>query len=304
MRDTWATSAADGVPVEVHHLGGSGRPAVLAHANGFHAMVLGALAEELGAFLDCLAPDFRGHGGSGVRTDLDFDWAGFALDVLATVDLIPSLLGGPGPGAEGVVGFGHSAGASALLLAEVARPGTFAAIYCFEPILLPPALRRPTGAANPMSDAARRRRVEFGSREDALAHFRSRALFARFDERVLAAYVAHGVDEQPGGSARLRCLPEHEALVFAAGFASDAFDQLDQVRCPVRIAIGASSSGPARVGAELAAEQIPRCSCVELAGLGHLGPLESPALVGASVLEWIHDLERVEPPPGDRFRAE
>ena len=44
----------------------TGRRPSLVHATGFHGRVFGPLAHRLGSRLHCLAPDLRGHGESGV----------------------------------------------------------------------------------------------------------------------------------------------------------------------------------------------------------------------------------------------
>lgn len=287
MRRVWTTHASDGVTVAVHDLEGAGRPAVLVHANGFHARVLAALARELGSSLDCFGPDLRGHGLSGVPVNLDFSWSGFGRDVLAAVDLIDALDDRPPSEVARPVGFGHSLGGTALLLAEAARPGTFAAIYCYEPILVPPERRKPIGTPNPLSGAARRRRDEFASRDDAIERYRARPLFAALDPEVLANYVEFAVEDTSRGTVRLRCRPEHEALIFEYAYASDALDHLDEVHCPVTIAVGERSTGDGRAGAIHAIERLPLACSVEIPALGHLGPLESPAVVAGSVLACV-----------------
>src|SRR5215210_4499717 len=114
-------TTADGVAIAVHHLGGSGPPVVMAHATGLHGLVWSPLAAALSDELTCIAFDQRGHGRSGDPPGLDFDWAGFGRDAIAVVD---------GLGLERPLGVGHSSGAAGLLLAEEARPGTFAGLYC------------------------------------------------------------------------------------------------------------------------------------------------------------------------------
>ena len=49
--------------------------------------------------------------------------------------------------AEGpLFGFGHSMGAAALLMAEPRRPGLFAGLVCYEPVIYPPGSATPTMA--------------------------------------------------------------------------------------------------------------------------------------------------------------
>src|SRR3984893_5870752 len=59
---------------------------VLAHATGFHAMVWQPVIERLTDTFRCVAFDERGHGDSGKAPNDDYDWRGFATDVLPVVD--------------------------------------------------------------------------------------------------------------------------------------------------------------------------------------------------------------------------
>ena len=119
-----------GTPLAVHELGESGRPVLLCHATGFHGAVWEPLAKALPSGLRPWAIDFRGHGASIVPPDHPLDWHGFCDDVLSAVDGLDL------PSGE-IVGVGHSMGGAALVLAEEARPGTFAGLWLFEPIVPP-----------------------------------------------------------------------------------------------------------------------------------------------------------------------
>lgn len=269
--------ACDGVRVLVHLLGddggGGGRWVVLAHATGFHGLVWRPVGAGLRPGFRCAAPDLRGHGESMPAPHGDYDWGGFAADVLAVVD---------GLGLEQPAGIGHSSGATALLLAEQARPGTFAGLYCYEPVLVPadPPLGRDPDSW--MAEACRRRRDRFASSDEALAHYARKPPLCDLDPEVLRLYVAHGLEPDGSGGQRLRCRPDDEATVYEMATAHEAFARLPAVACPVTLAYGACSEAFGRVHAERLAERLPRGAVVELADLSHFGPLQAPETVARS----------------------
>jgi pimeloyl-ACP methyl ester carboxylesterase len=272
----------DGVSIALHDLGGEGPPALLVHATGFHGRVFQPLARRLADRLHCLAPDLRGHGASGVPTDLDFDWAGFGADVLAAVDAL---------GLEGPVGIGHSCGGAALLLAEQARPGTFSSLYCFEPVVFPSEDPLPPELYEPLAERARQRREVFTSRQEAYANYASKPPLATFDPEVLAAYVEFGFEDLPDATIRLLCRGENEARIYESSFRNRAFSHLGAIRCPVVLACGAESHpfGPAVLG--LLVDRLCEGRADVLGGLGHFGPLEHPTVVAGSVIRAL------DPPP-------
>jgi len=290
--------ASDGTAITVHAFGGRGRSAILVHAAGFLAEVLRPLAHELDDSFNCWAPDLRGHGESAAPAELDFSWGGFALDVLAAVDATGRSPAGDDHGvyaspaapttaddsSSQLVGIGHSVGASALLAAEALRPGTFAALYCFEPIVIPPGDGWRPGSSNPLADGARRRQAVFASRTAAARRYRLRGPLANLEPAVLAAYVEHGFADLADGSVTLRCRPEHEALVYEYGLASDTFDTLGKIRCPVTVAVGTGSVDLGRLAAPAVVAALADGHLVQVDGVGHLGPLESPSAVAASIL--------------------
>jgi pimeloyl-ACP methyl ester carboxylesterase len=262
------------VGIAYFDLGGTGPVLLLAHATGFCGAVLAPLADRLGRHYRCIAFDERAHGSSGRPPGEDFGWYGFAADVLAVVDHL---------GLDQPVAFGHSCGAAALLLAEQARPGTFGALYCYEPIVYPDdAPLPPSLEANPLAAGALRRREVFASRDDALTNFSTKTPFDRLHPDVLAAYVDNGFAPDPAGI-RLRCRRQDEAQVYAHGLAHDAFAHLDEVRCPVTLACGAETDAIGPDVLALCAARLPGADVVVLPGLGHFGPMEDPDALTRSV---------------------
>ena len=271
-------ASTDGVVLAVHELGGSGPRVLLAHATGFHGRVWAPLAAHLSDRARCVAPDFRGHGDSTVDPDHPFDWERFADDVLAVVDeLAPE-----GP----LLAAGHSKGGAALLLAEQRRPGTFAALYCFEPIVFPPdPMQARTGEGPGLATGALRRREVFADRDEAVANYASKPPLASLHPDALRAYVDHGFEDLPDGSIRLKCRREDEAQVYRMGGNHGAFDRLHQVACAVTVASGVVlPQSPAAISEPIAAA-LPHGRFERYDHLGHFGPLEDPGFVADRIAE-------------------
>ncbi len=273
----------DGVDIAVHDLGGTGPPLVFAHATGFHGLVWRPVGIRLADGFRCVSLDERGHGDSGRPLDLNFDWRGFGRDILAVVD---------GLGLDGPLGVGHSSGGTAMLLAEQSRPGTFGAIYCFEPVVVPadPPLGR--DASNWLAAAARRRRDVFDSREQAHASYASKPPFSAWLPEVLAVYVDHGFVDRPDGTVQLKCRPEDEARVYEMATAHDGYAHLAEVRCPVLVAYGTQSDAVGGAEIEALGGLLPDARTEVLGGLGHLGPMEDPAAVADSIRRFAQGLVR------------
>ncbi len=167
-------------------------------------------------------------------------------------------------------------------MAEERRPGTFAGLYVYEPVVFPGAPSEATGA-NPLAEGALRRRDTFESIDAAYENYSSKPPFSALDPDALRAYVDHGFVATPDGSVRLKCRPEDEAQVYRMGGAHDAFAHLDRVRCPVVVASGALVEvGPAAF-LDPIVEALPDGRKESWPELGHFGPLERPDLIAAAV---------------------
>eukprot|EP00937_MAST-01D_sp_MAST-1D-sp2_P001742 g1742.t1 len=216
---------------------------VLSHATGFCRQtwdpVLSDLAQCVAGPLAWLALDLRHHGdsdGAGaaeLARDAVFDWSRHGSDVLEVLDHYRA---GAVPGtARAVIGVGHSMGGAALVLAEAARPGAFADLLLFEPIIKD-TTRLPS--------APPRR-------------------FGGFDRRMLAAYARGGLRATrpgddgigrapqaggalPPGGVTLKCRREAEAAAFrgsgpgAAGMVA-LLKGVPSVRCRLHTAAAAAA---------------------------------------------------------------
>lgn len=268
--------STDGVTIAVHDLGGSGDPLLIAHATGFCGRTYEPMAAALGASFHVWALDFRGHGDSTSPQNRDFSWHAMGTDALAAIQAIAA-----GP----IVAMGHSMGGAALLMAELARPGSLRCAYLYEPIIFPSSMSAPADeTGNPMSVAARKRRDTFPSRAVALLRYASRTPLGVLRADALAAYVEHGFADRPDGTAVLKCAPEDEADTFAAQ-PKMTVEQLHDITVPTTVAVGGpSDKGDLAWLGPVIVDALPQGQLVECAHLGHFGPLQDPDLVARDVL--------------------
>lgn len=187
--------SSGGLQIPSYDWGGDGPPLIIAHATGLHAHTYAPLAARLRSHFHCYALDIRGQGDAGVPDDGDFAWAGVADDFTAVLDGLG--LSGRGD----VYGVGHSQGGYSVLQGEILRPGTFAGLFGFEPVVF----TLPEGHTfNPGDSAmvvqARKRREVFASREAAYENYRSKPPFSLIDDDALRAYVEWGLDDLDDGT--------------------------------------------------------------------------------------------------------
>jgi len=254
----------------------------------------------LGRRFRCYAIDLPGQGDSPAAAGPPTPAGGAAalLATLAARRLLPA------------AAVGNSAGGAAAVLAEAQRPGSFLAIFAYEPVAAPDADAPdaaaaaaggsgrggesggapPSSGSAPLAAMARRRRRAFPSRAAAAQSLAGRPPFSLLDPECRRLYFAHGLRDAPGGGVELKCGPETEAAMFESHDPAPPVDPR-RVRCPVAVAAGRSTPGslharlPA-LAAELAAA-LPAGSLHAFPELTHLGPLEDPRRVGAAALAFF-----------------
>lgn len=290
MADDELIPSTAGVSLRVHRIneGRAGPVVVFAHATGMCAEVWEPMALEPPlARVGSTSFDFRSHGRSTGPDDRDLNWSGMADDVLAVVDHL-----GKAQRLGPVVGAGHSMGGAALLLAEQRVPGTFAALWCYEPVVFPPDFAGATATDNPLAAAARARRPGFASAAAATANYASKPPLDRWRPDALEAYVRGGFDHHDDGTVTLRCRPDDEARIFEMGPHHDAWEHLDAVRCPTWIIKGATEPGPSMMAAGVA-DRLPDATLVDHPDLGHFGPMQDPTAMALSLRRLV---DAVDPP--------
>lgn len=269
-------SSSDHVSVAIHEFGGTGRPLLLAHATGFHGYTYLPIADALTDQFTTYALDYRGHGDTARPDDWQVNWDGYRDDALAAARAIA-------PDGS-LVGFGHSMGATGLLMAAHSDPDLFDVIVAFEPIVFPTPSDGFHRDPPPIIEGARRRRQSFGSFDEAIANYSSKPPMMSFDPDVLRLYVGHGFRPSPEG-VRLKCDPEHEARTFENGARHNCWDLLPDIATRVVIVSGADDgTGPAMI-AKPVADRLPNSTFINHSEWDHVAPFVDPAAMASLIVD-------------------
>ena len=280
-------ASSDDVDVVLHHVasGPSGAPLLVAHATGFHGRAYAPMAAALGGGLDAWALDARGHGATAAPASWVVDWRRYGDDAEAAARWVAAHAGV----ADGaLVGFGHSMGGATLLMAAHRNQSLFKALVLYEPIVFPPPGHDFDPDDNPLAMGARRRRRQFASYEQAIAHYAAKPPLGRFTPEALDEYVRGGfapVDpHHPAGPVELTCTPELESATFAMSHDVDVWSSLPDIETLVLVVGGnPATNNPPSLLAEPIAEHLPNGRYQPAVDLDHFGPFVDPAHVASIV---------------------
>lgn len=249
---------------------GAGPPLHFAHANGFPPGTYKQFLSRLGGTYRVLAMAQRPLW-PGERPEQIDAWHQLAGDLIRFLDE---------QGAQGIVGAGHSLGAVVTMVAALERPDLFRTLVLVEPVFLPPPLLAAAAAHPekafeiPLVHIARRRRHHWPSREAAFAHFRKKAVFARFSDEALRDYVEYGLEEC-GESVELRFSREWEARFYGTP-PLEVWDQIPRIQQPTLALRGEATDTLMAPAWQLWQELQPAAQFVEIPNAGHLVPMERP----------------------------
>lgn len=170
-------------------------------------------------------------------------------------------------------------GGAALVMAELLRPNTFAALILIEPMIFPPPYQR---AENHLSRAVKKRKRVFESREAARENFASKPPFVEWDPSALDGYVDDGFIETDEG-VTLACTPEAESDIYEGATAHGAWERAGEIRVPTLILAGSESDVFPSEYARLVAKQFARAGSENLAGANHFLPMEQPEVLARRI---------------------
>lgn len=269
-----------GVEIALIDFGGSGPPLLAHHANGFCAALWAPVAERLRERFHVLAMDARGHGDSTKPEDPGaYAWSAFTADLGAVADRLVAEAGRPLS-----VGLGHSFGGTSMLAAAAEGPERFERVVAVDPVLFPPEAAGPDRSERGRQLVARtlRRRRAWPDRDAALAHLRSRDLFAGWTERALALYLDEALARGAHGQLVLKCPPEVEAAVFSGPGDFDVFSRVAGLATPALLLWARGGNFPRALYERLVS--VLRAGRVDDIEGGHLVPMEAPGRVADAVL--------------------
>lgn len=279
MAEALFVEAEDGARLATWELGGEGAPLLLLHGTSLHGRCWQPVASALPPGLRPLGVDLRGHGASGPSPDGAYPWERFALDLLTVIDSLKLA-------SEPLMAAGHSAGGTTLVLAEYMRPGTFARIWAWEPIVNVPGSDLRAGRSAELAARARRRRSQFASLAEAREHLEGRGIFADLAPEALDAYLEGAFVDDGEGGLTLACPPQAEARMYAEAPNHHAWEALAQVSCPVRLLGGDHSPAVPPSELHLIAQQLPAAEVEVWPGYGHFGPFQQPETVAGDIAAW------------------
>ena len=234
-----------------------------AHATSFCGGVWEPVVRRIQG-VESVTWDFAGHG-RGPTLDLPVHWSRFGEQVLDETE-------------PGGVGVGHSMGAAAMLMAQLADPDRFRFLVLIEPIVFPGPHGR---QEHLLSEVAARRRSLFESREEARENWASKGAFAGWDPEALDAYVRCGLVGD--GPVHLACDPEHEADIYRASNDHNTWERLGAIEIPVLVLAGELSDTTPPEFISRQAAQFPHAGLEIVPDTGHFLPMERPDLIAERV---------------------
>jgi pimeloyl-ACP methyl ester carboxylesterase len=185
----------------------------------------------------------------------------------------------------GLVGVGHSAGATTLARVAAGNRARFRRLVLIDPILFDPVGDADYLAdENPMAARTRNRRLVWSSRDEMYASYRHRPPYETWTETALRTYVTYGSFDRPDGEVELWCPGRIEAQIYENAGRVSAFEALRKVDVPVLVVRGEHSDSFHADRAQRALNCLPAGRLVTIDGTSHYIPMEEPRRVAQLVL--------------------
>ncbi len=258
-------------------------PMVFSHANGFPAPCYAKMFSALQNDFDIRYLPRLAHNPAYPVSD---GWPDLTQELIDFIE----------QGTHPVVGVGHSLGGFLSFLAAARRPDLFSALVLLDAPVIEPYRARALYMSKRLgfidrvtpARATRDRRRHWATEAEAIAHFRTRKLFRRFDPDCLVDYVRHGTIATPEGLA-LWFDPAIEARIYCT-IPHRAHRLLPDLKVPAGF-IGGKQSTELRIFGLAAMKGRLRMRPIEG---GHLFPFERPLETATAIREMVQSLLQVK----------
>ncbi|KAF1029449.1 MAG: 2-succinyl-6-hydroxy-2,4-cyclohexadiene-1-carboxylate synthase [Burkholderia plantarii] len=260
------------------------------HANGFPALTYRTIFAELADDYEIRFLERIGH---DRRFPVTRDWPHLVDELLADIERDYT---------RPVWLVGHSLGGYLSLMAALKKPHWVKGVVMLDsPVITgwrSSVLRvsQWTGLDERLSPAAatRRRRTHWPDRDAAWRHFRDKRAFARWDERMLADYVDHGIPQtDASGERRLAFDREIEYRIYRTLPHTLGPRLAHGAPVPVGLLAGTRSREVRQIGVE-ATQRIARGRVEWLEGT-HLFPMEHPLETARALQRMLSTLRDARP---------
>ncbi|MBC7601445.1 MAG: alpha/beta hydrolase [Ramlibacter sp.] len=251
---------------------GTGPGVVCLHSNASSSAQWRSLMDSLATTHHVLAPDLYG---SGKSPDWHSDSVIALADEAELIEPVLQLAGSP------LTLVGHSHGAALALRIATQNPERVRALALYEPTLFSLietdglAPNEADGIRNAVLDAARA--LDAGDADVAARHF--------IDYWTgPGSWAATPEARRPAIAVSVRNVRRWAHALMTEPTPLAAFEAL---RVPVLLMTGERSTAAAHGVARRLAKVLPNVTCIEIAGLGHMGPITHAELVNAQIASFV-----------------
>ena len=261
---------AEGAVPLIHFLSG----------NGFCGGVYWPILQRFVPQHALVTHDIEGHGDSGKPAHFS--------GREAVIRRIPQVMADLGLTGQPLIGMGHSFGGALTLRVAADHPGLFKALVLLDPIVMPWPVFAGIRLASmigrhPLSNASRRRRNTWPSKDAVATHLRGRGTYKGWTEEAFSSFVEYATHDEDGQRV-LSCPRELEAEIFERPIYPWA--AFRKARLPILFLRGAQSFDFFPWAERLAQRANPLVQVRTLPG-GHCFMQEDPAAAHAAIAEFL-----------------
>lgn len=257
-----------------------GNPIIhFAHANGYPSKTYGkflqAFIDSYGVIAMDARPMWEGAQPSGLKS-----WNLLASDMAQFLKE---------RGLKDVIGMGHSMGGVASLICAANNPGLFRQLILIDPVIIDPKgylmMKMPSFIKNrilPMIKIASRRKYKWESRAEAIAFFKSKKVYARFDDDAFTDFIEHGLKED-GDGLTLAYTREWESKIYSS--LTNVWPIIKNPPCPLVIVRAQYSDVMTPSVWPKIKKTAKNTTFINVQDVGHMMPMEKPELVAQLINE-------------------